>query len=146
MSLAKSNKPLSADVKQENKTAQQAINHFSFYKLSDTLSVFLNQVPRAHVKFYVTALPTDWASCLGTKQDTMKPKGSGKYVCNVSLDLGYISGINKESYMGEYAYALYRLSLPSLSKWIEMMSNIPALRIFSVTLATSDIRGPSMDQ
>lgn len=76
----------------------------------------------------------------------MKPKGSGKYVCNVSLDLGYISGINKESYMGEYAYALYRLSLPSLSKWIEMISNIPALRIFSVTLATSDIRGPSMDQ
>lgn len=49
MSLAKSNKLHSADLKQENKTAQSAINHFSFYKLSDTLSLSLNQVPRAHM-------------------------------------------------------------------------------------------------
>lgn len=39
MSLAKSNKPLSADVKQENKIAQWAINHFSLYKLTDTISI-----------------------------------------------------------------------------------------------------------
>lgn len=61
MSLAKSNKTPSVDVKQVNKTAQEAINHFSFYKLTDTIDI-LNQVPRAHVEFCVTASPMDRGS------------------------------------------------------------------------------------
>ena len=39
MSLAKSNKPPSADVKQENKIVQKAINHFIFHKLTDIISI-----------------------------------------------------------------------------------------------------------
>lgn len=39
MSLAKCNKLPSADTNQENKIAQLAINHFSFFKLTDTMDI-----------------------------------------------------------------------------------------------------------
>lgn len=48
MSLTKSNKLPSLDVKQENKIAQWAVEHFSFYRLSDTTSI-PDEAPRVHV-------------------------------------------------------------------------------------------------
>lgn len=83
MSLAKSNKPPSAEVKQENKIAQQAINHFSLYKLTDTIGT-PESGSQSTCGILVMASPTDRAACLGTRQDKIQLKGSGKYACNGS--------------------------------------------------------------